>query len=98
MGARLSLLNYRRQLPLPEPEGGMLCDPMQLKACEAMLAYCGTRSGSSKPSSGTSAVVSPGSKAAWQTYDLPWTVSSHVSVEAMEEDPDNRPYLWDLED
>lgn len=87
-------------LPLPETERGMLCDPMQLKACEAMLGFCaGARSGPTPAlARGASSSRSASCAAPWQTYDLPWSAYSIVPMDAMEEDPDNRPYIWDLEE
>lgn len=85
----------------------MICDPMQVAACKAIVAYCeqSNRSveGEATPSSSggrstSCAGMSRNSTPPWLIYDLPWTVSSSVKLEAMEEDPDNRPYIWDLEE
>lgn len=90
-------------LPLPQTERQMICDPLQLKACEAMLLYCGNhRKGTAHPQSMHIGCprASGDSRAPWQTYGVPSTCYSTVPIplDVAVEDPDERPYIWDLED
>jgi hypothetical protein len=61
-----------------------------------MLAYCRPKHTATAPNASLPSCPGCGTKSL--TYGLPWSSYSPVSLEAMEEDPDNRPYIWDLEE
>ena len=88
-------------LPLPQAERLMLCDPLQLQACRGMLRYC-ERSPFRPPTSTHDGFPSGygALRAPWQTYGVPSTCYSTepIPLATAIEDPDERPYVWDLED
>lgn len=94
LAARMAA-DQQSTLPLPEGEVRTLCDPTQLAACRGMLSYCEGSTASHKRSgypttSGMRSLL--GSELTYvvnlTTEDLPELI----------EDPDDRPYIWDLED
>lgn len=71
-----------------------VCDPVGLKACEAMLGYCsGSWSGAARGSAPRSAFPNISSTGYGISVE-----SVPVPLEILIEDPDERPYIWDLED
>lgn len=64
----------------------MLCDPMQVAACRAMVGYC-------DGAGGVDATMHAIHGACPHHY---WPATP-VPIDQLEEDPDLRPYVWDLE-
>ena len=75
----------------------MICDKMQIAACRAMIGYCDGAGGQAAtvPSSAAprSGAIAPHHHHCPHHY---WPVIP-APIDAIEEDPDNRPYIWDLE-